>query len=420
MASPETDLPPRADGLGTARSTTPTPRVGSSAHRRARILHVEANEDGTVGGSHRGLVDLVRGVDRSRFEPVVLFFQTNRHVAPLREAGIEVHCWEETRDLERRVREQGGVRKYVDFFGSIWRRAELIKRLRIDLVHLNNSLLIGYDDWLPAAKISRVPCVTFAMGDAVINSRLARLAARRFDHVIAISAFMQDAVRATGVREDRITLAHLGVDAPSLRRAVRTARGAKRADLGIAEGEVAVVMVGNVRSWKGQHVLVEALRLLPPDVRAVLQVRFVGAESAVDHEYRNALDAGVAATGLADRVRFLGSRDDVPEIYSAADIAVHASVLAEPFGLVVPEAMVHGLPVIASRFGGPGEVLTPECGRTFDPSHPEELAARLSELARDQRLRRALGDAAQVRVEAFSARGMVERIEQVYDRLLGG
>lgn len=394
------------------------PRRPESRDRPTRILHVEANEDGTVGGSHRALVDLASNMNRTRFEPVVLFFQTNRHVAPLREAGIEVHCWDEvrTRECERRAR--GGSRKYLDFFGAILRRAALIRTLRIDMIHLNNSLQTGYDDWLPAARLTGVPCITFAMGDAVIGSRLAVIAARRFDHVIAISAYMRDAVRAAGVREDRITLAYLGVDAPTLRSSVRSPRALKRAEMGIAASDVAVIMVGNVRAWKGQHVLVEALALLPPDVRAPLQIRFVGAGSAVDQAYRDALDARIAAIGATGCVRFLGGRDDVPELYAAADIAVHASVIPEPFGLVVPEAMAHGLPVIASRFGGPGEVVTPACGRLFDPAHPEEMAGHLTELVRDASLRRSLGDEARRQVEAFSVREMVDRIELAYTTVL--
>lgn len=365
-------------------------------------------------------MDLATSLDRQRFEPVVLFYQTNRHVEELRGAGVEVHCWDETRANERRRRAQGGLRKYGDFLGAIWRRTRVIERLRIDLVHLNNSLRSGYDDWLPAARFARVPCVTFAMGDAVIDSWLVRAAAPYFDHVIAISGYMRDAVRGAGVPEERIALAYLGVDAQSLRASVRTPRVVKRAELGIADADVAVVMVANVRSWKGQHVLVDALARLTLEVRAHVQVRFVGAESVVDHAYRRTLDERIAAIGIGDRVRFLGARDDVPEVYAATDIAVHASVIPEPFGLVVPEAMAHGIPVIASRFGGPGEVLTPSCGRTFDPEHPAELAAHLTELVCDATLRRSLGAEARKQVEAFSVTAMVEQIQHVYEKVLGG
>jgi glycosyltransferase involved in cell wall biosynthesis len=398
------------------RTLLPAPRP--SSHRPRRILHVEANEDGTVGGSHRGLVDLVTSVDRSRFEPVVLFYQENRHVAALRAAGVETHCWDDVRRAEREVRVRGGVSKYLDYAGAVRRRTHLLKALRIELIHLNNSPVVSYDDWLPAARIAGVPCITFAMGDAVMRSAVQRFAARRFDHIITISRYMHEAVRAVGVREDRMTLAYLGVDAQALRAAVTTPRAAVRAELAVDPDDVLVVMVGNIRSWKGQSVVVEALALLPDQIRRRVQMRFVGAESALDAEYRRSLDARISACDLADRVRFLGPRNDVPALYAAADLALHASIIPEPFGLVVPEAMVHGTPVIASRFGGPGEVITPACGRLFDPSHPAELAAHLIEMVANPDLRRALGQEAARRVEAFSVRAMVQTIEGVYARLL--
>lgn len=384
----------------------------------ARILYVEANEDGTVGGSHRGLVDLVTGLDRARFEPVVLFYQSNRHVDALRTQGIEVHTWDEVCQAERRVRLAGGVSKYRDVIGAVLRRAAVLREWRITLVHMNNSPLVGFDDWLPAAVLRRIPCITFAMGDAQIGSAVHRFMARRFDHVVTISRYMHEAMLAVGIPESRLTLAHLGVDVAALRAAVHTPRDAMREALGVATDEVFVVMVANIRDWKGQHVLVDALDQMPAAVRNHLQVRFVGAESLIDAEYRSGLDARIAAAGLGSRVRFIGPRDDVPAIYAAADIAVHSSTRPEPFGLVVPEAMAQGTPVIASRFGGPGEVITPDCGRTFDPARPAELAEHLTLLAGDASLRRRLGHAASQRVTEFSVRAMVERIEGVYDRLL--
>jgi hypothetical protein len=55
-----------------------------------RILYIEANEDGTVGGSHRVLFDLVCNLDRTQYEPVVLFYQDNAYASRLRALGVDV------------------------------------------------------------------------------------------------------------------------------------------------------------------------------------------------------------------------------------------------------------------------------------------------------------------------------------------
>ncbi len=382
-----------------------------------RILYLEANEDGTVGGSHRALVDLVRGLDRTRYEPVVLFYQDNVHVPTLRAAGVEVHVWETERARERRIRSRVGVGKYLDLLTAVVRRRRFLKDQRIALIHVNNSPRVGFDDWLPAARLTGIPCIAFAMGDARITAFIARKMAPRFDHVIAISRFMADAMRRLGIREDRLSLVYLGVDGPALRAAVRQSREATRTELGVPHDGVLAVMVGNIRRWKGQYVVLEALARVPADVRAMLHVRFVGAPTTMDQDYVQELEQRIRDLGLEATVGLIGPRGDVPTLYAAADFALHASVKVEPFGLVVPEAMVHGTPVVASKFGGPGEVLTEECGRTFDPAVPDELATILTTLARDPSLRARLGARAREQVAGFSVDAMVQGVERVYERM---
>jgi glycosyltransferase involved in cell wall biosynthesis len=75
-----------------------------------------------------------------------------------------------------------------------------------------------------------------------------------------------------------------------------------------------------------------------------------------DGSERNSLDALMRDTNIQDRVSFLGFRDDVPPIMKSADIFVLPAP-AEPFGLVVVEAMMAGLPVVAINNGGPAEIV---------------------------------------------------------------
>lgn len=67
---------------------------GASQASPHRILLVETNDDGTVGGSYQCLYDLARGLDSARYAPVVLFHHENRFAQDLRHAGIPVHIWE--------------------------------------------------------------------------------------------------------------------------------------------------------------------------------------------------------------------------------------------------------------------------------------------------------------------------------------
>ncbi len=388
----------------------------------ARILLVEMNEDGTVGGSHQAQFDLVRHLDRTRFRPVVVFYQENRFAREMRAMEVEVHVLEELRRRELELRLGGGtLKRGADILaGAVLRRRRLIRELGVELVHLNNSPGTGADDWLPASRLAGVPCVTFAMGNAPRGlGPLHRPLARHFDRILVISEFVHRSFLEAGYPASRLSLTQIGVDLGEFRGRVRRSRTEVRCDLGIPDDRVVACMVGNLREWKGQHVVLDALSRLPETTRRRLLVLFVGAVGPSFEGYAGRLRALVGEHGLGDGVRFLGGRTDIPDLLGASDIGLHASVLPEPFGLVVVEAMAMGLPVVATSIGAPGGVVVPEAGRTFDPANPAALAEVLRELVDDPGLRRRLGEGARARAEGFDARQMVEAVESVYTELLG-
>jgi glycosyltransferase involved in cell wall biosynthesis len=179
-----------------------------------------------------------------------------------------------------------------------------------------------------------------------------------------------------------------------------------------------VLMVGNIREWKGQREVVAALRLLADSVRSRLVLFFAGATASVDREYESFLREDIEANDLGDCVRFLGARSDVPDLYAAADIAIHASTSPEPFGLVVPEAMAMNCAVIAASSGGPAEVITPGTGFLCDPAEPSEYARALELLVQNDSLREAVAAAGPARASQFSIQRTVEGTQRAYMRAL--
>ena len=390
--------------------------------RTARVLIVESNQDGTVGGSYQALFDLAARIDRARFEPIVLFYQDNVFASRLRARGIEVVLFDEIARKEREINESGRpVAKLLGFGTAVLRRRRELRRLRIDLLHLNNSPGVGNDDWLPAARLVGIPCVVTAMGFAERpRRRIHRWLYRRFDLYLAISRHMAGVLRKQGVDPNRIELVYLGVDFEQLRARMVRSSEAVRTELGMGPDQLLVLMVGNIRAWKGQREVIAALRLLPEKIRARLRVCFAGATASTDSAYEAELRDEIAASGLGDCVSFLGSRSDVPDLYGAADIAVHASTTPEPFGLVVLEAMALNCAVITTSSGGPAEVITPGTGFLCDPSKPEEYARALEQLVRDESLRRAIAAAAPARAALFSIDRNVEGTSRAYRRALEG
>jgi glycosyltransferase involved in cell wall biosynthesis len=394
-----------------------------SAHRNARparVLIIESNEDGTVGGSHQALFDLATRVDRARFEPIVLFNQDNVFVGRLRARGIEVVLFDEILRKERGINGSGRmVAKLLRFGTAVLRRRRELRRLRIDLLHLNNSPGVGSDDWLPAARLVGIPCVVTAMGDGGRPDRMVhRWLYRRFDLYLAISRYMASVLRNNGVDPKRIEVVYLGVDFEALRARMVRSPDSVRRELGVLPDQLLVLMVGNIRPWKGQREVIAALRLLPATALVRLRLFFAGATASVDSLYEAELREEIIAGGLSGCVSFLGSRSDVADLYRAADIAVHASTTPEPFGLVVPEAMALNCAVIAASKGGPAEVVTPGTGFLCDPSAPQEYARALEQLVRDGSLRQAIAAAGSARAAMFSIERTIEGTQRVYERAL--
>lgn len=390
-----------------------------------RILYIEANEDGSVGGSHQVLYDMVRQMDRSRFEPIVLFYQDNRFSGLLRDAGVRVITWDALRAEERAVHASGRrLAKLREINRALWRRRRFLVDEGISLVHMNNSPRTGRDDWLPAARLSGIPIVASARGDADplpgrgVKIAVHRWLMRRFDRVLCVSEYIASAMRAQGIPAPKVRVVHDGVDRAKVAALGKRTRAEVRADLGVPEGRVFVAAVGNIREWKGQHVVLEGLLAMPEAARSQLSVVFVGAVRDEDNAYHASLLATVEKHGLGDVVRFVGSRTDVPDIMASADIMVHSSVLAEPGGTVVIESMTFGAPVVVANKGGHLDYLTPGTGLSYDVTRPAELAAHLVQLAANPAERQRMSAAAKARAAEFSIDATARKMEAEYLQLL--
>ena len=235
--------------------------------------------------------------------------------------------------------------------------------------------------------------------------------------VFPLSRHVEGMVAEHVIGSDRIELTYPGVDVDEVQARIYRPIEEVRAEFEVMDDQVLAIMVGNIREWKGQHVVIEALGALTPDRRARLVLLMVG-DIGTHHKYEARLRTMLAEHGLENGVRLTGLRSDVSDLFRAADIAIHASVDPEPFGLVVLEAMLHGCAPVAANIGGPMEMLTPECGLTYDTSHPKELAAHLTRLLDDPELRETLGARARIEALRFDIGTHVALIEEVYDRLL--
>jgi glycosyltransferase involved in cell wall biosynthesis len=213
-----------------------------------------------------------------------------------------------------------------------------------------------------------------------------RWQARRADLVTGASEDLVARARALGAR--RAELAPVASALPA--RSAPGDPGSVRAALGLAAGVPVLLTVSRIAPQKDLDVLVDAAARLGPG--AVWLVAGDGDPDLLARLRQRARDAG------AD-VRFLGRRDDIPDLLALADVFVLASRW-EARSLAVQEAMAAGLPVVVTGTGGLPE-LVGEAGLTVPVGSPAALAAAIGGLLADPDLARALGAAAQVRFAGF-------------------
>ena len=128
--------------------------------------------------------------------------------------------------------------------------------------------------------------------------------------------------------------------------------------------------------WKGQHILIEALRHCPDTVTAV----FVGDALFGEQDYVQQLQQQIKAFNLEHRVKFLGFRSDIPDLMSACDLVTHTSTATEPFGRGIVEARLCGTPVVAAAAGGATELIDHgQTGWLTPPGDAKKLADIINE-----------------------------------------
>jgi glycosyltransferase involved in cell wall biosynthesis len=252
-----------------------------------------------------------------------------------------------------------------------------------------------------------------------VSARLLRASAGRLTGAVAVSASVASDF-ATAVPGRRAWIVRNAVDLARFQAAGPALDLDRAGSLPPAPaGTLRVGLVATYAWWKGHDVFLRALARIPRDipVRGYVIGGPLYRTRRGSQVQREALEAGIARLGLAERVGLTGFVEDVPAALRSLDVVVHASTEPEPFGLVIAEGMATGRPVVVSAAGGAAEIVRHDVDAlTFPPGDEAALAAALTRLAGDAGLRSRLGAAAAATARAqFDRRRAVTEIESIYE-----
>jgi glycosyltransferase involved in cell wall biosynthesis len=295
------------------------------------------------------------------------------------------------------------------------RDARVLRRLiaerDVALVHSNTSVLLG---GAAGAALARIPHVWHVRE---IYDRFGRAwpPFRRLLQTARALPCVSQATAGQFAAERRATVIHDGL-AITARRAERAAA---RAALGIESDQPVIAVLGRISDWKGQDVLVKALA--QPALRERQAIALLAGDPWPGAEERLTAVLELAENlGVGDRVRHCGFRDDVENVYGAADVIAVPSTEPDPLPNAAIEAAAAGCAVVASAHGGLPEIIRdPNTGRLVRPADPAALATASAELLDSPDLRAQLGGAAAQDVrERFDPARMHAAIADLYGSLL--
>lgn len=354
-----------------------------------------------IGGAEKGLLELVRRLDRRKYHIVVC---SVGHGGPLQKE------FEAT--AERVVVFE---KKYSFDFSLIRKVASLMKQEKIDL--LQTTLFYADVIGTFAARLARVPAhISWAVNahpDGTNVSKLRhRLAYRTADRYINKFVPVSESVRnylieRRHIPAGKIHLIYYGVDTDEF---AAPPDQQKKLDMGLKKQDCVLGVVARLTPQKGHYYLINAAGSI---INKFPDVKFLFAGDGI---MRTSLENQVHELGLDDYFQFPGFRNDIRDLIRTFDLFILPS-LYEGLPNAVLEAMASGKPVVASAVNGIKEAIIHGVnGLLVPPGDSEALAHAIIRLLEDRKLAAQLGSAARKHVvEHFSLDREVKAFESLYD-----
>ena len=293
----------------------------------------------------------------------------------------------------------------------LWQLARIARRHRVDVIaaHLYGSAV--YASIL--GRLLSIPIVTVLHGQTDVSSAdrfaswKAAIVRRGSRRVIFVSdRLKEELARRLALAPSQCVTIPNGVDTTAFR---RLPDRSLRAELGLPGDAVLIGAIGNIRAPKAYDVLLRAARVLVDRVPRARLVIAGDEANALGRELLRLRDD----LGLQRHVMFLGLRSDVARILNNLDVYVLSSH-TEGFSIACIEAMACGIPVVATRSGGPDEILAGDTGLLVPTNDPAALARAVESILTSTALANRLTASALDRVQQeYSLGSMLARYEQV-------
>ncbi len=330
-----------------------------------------------MGGAELSLLDLAAAYAETS---KVLLYEDGTLRERLEQKRVSVEI-DKASTAMLNLKASGGLSS-LSYIPELWRIAGNVSRVAsgYDLIVANSQ-----KSFITAAlaTLRNSPPVIWHLRDILtakhfskINRLVAIFFANRFaSRVIVNSQATAKAFVAAGGRKELCHVVYNGFQSQKFDVVTPEQTAQIRSQLGIGDAPL-VGLFSRLSYWKGQHILLEAVKKL-----SKVHVILVGEALFGEQEYVSELKELSTAPELEGRIHWLGFRDDIPTLMKTCDLVAHTSTEPEPFGRVIIEGQLAQKPVVASAAGGALELIEDGVnGYLFSPGDSSALSNLIAKL----------------------------------------
>lgn len=352
--------------------------------------------------------NLAKWHDQSRYR--VLFASLNEFAPWLREymesQGVECFSCD--------------AKSRKDYLLAILKLSAFLKKEKVDIlhVHLFDPSIVGLLAGVKAGTKYRVMTRHYSDYHTRINKKwhvkLDQMCNRLSHKIIGVSEHTSDhVVEVEGTPREKVVTIYNGIDFDRVKPSEDNFRARVRKEFN-AEDKFLILTIGRLHPEKGYPYLFEAVTKLKKITDKPF-IWLIAGKGPFDEEFHRR----VSELGCDDVVKFIGFRNDIPDLMSTADVFVLPSV-AEAFGVVFAEAIYLGTPIVATKIGGIPEIVTDGVdGILIPPANSDAIAEAVADLINQPEKLKSLANSGKQKViERFEFEDMTRKYEAVYEDLI--
>ncbi|MFC4770820.1 glycosyltransferase family 4 protein [Enterococcus hermanniensis] len=383
-----------------------------------KILYLHAGAE--MYGADKVLLELVSGIDKSKFECTIVLPNDGVLVKAMKKKGLNVSIIPYP-ILRRKIFSPIGIIKYAfEYFKYSLMLIKLIKKYQIDIIHINTTAVL---EGILIKIITRKK-VLWHVHEIITQPKfiykiISFLVNKFSDKAVAVSKATKEHLINSGlVDRKKVSVIYNGVDGEVY--SPFNPIDYLYSDFNIPTDSIVVGMIGRVNSWKGQKDFILAMEPLMKENKKIYAV-LVGGVFEDEYHFMDDLKQIIQNSKFEERFIVSDFRDDIANIHNFFDIFVLPSTSPDPLPTVVLESMASGKPVVGYRHGGVTEmVVENQNGLLANPNSPKDLGNKIQQLIIDTNKRKKFGENSLERQKKFFDKKMyIYNFENKYGELEG-